>query len=67
MSVIPAGSIGPNRARCLDRLRRYPAIAALISAEAETGSPVALGGLSAARIPLTDEPAAARPPPAAGP
>jgi RNA polymerase sigma factor (sigma-70 family) len=36
---IPVGSIGPNRGRCLDQLRRDPAIAALISAEAEdTGS-----------------------------
>jgi RNA polymerase sigma factor (sigma-70 family) len=36
---IPVGSIGPNRGRCLDRLRRDPAIAALISAPAEnTGS-----------------------------
>jgi RNA polymerase sigma factor (sigma-70 family) len=32
---IPAGSIGPNRSRCLDRLRRDPAIAALINAAAE--------------------------------
>jgi RNA polymerase sigma factor (sigma-70 family) len=32
---IPMGSIGPTRGRCLDKLRRYPAIAALISAEAE--------------------------------
>jgi RNA polymerase sigma factor (sigma-70 family) len=31
---IPVGSIGPNRGRCLDRLRRDPAIAALISAAA---------------------------------
>jgi RNA polymerase sigma factor (sigma-70 family) len=31
---VPAGSIGPNRARCLDRLRRDPVIAALINAEA---------------------------------
>ena len=29
---IPVGSIGPNRGRCLDKLRRYPAIAALINA-----------------------------------
>lgn len=29
---IPVGSIGPNRARCLEKLRRYPAVAALISA-----------------------------------
>jgi DNA-directed RNA polymerase specialized sigma24 family protein len=31
---IPVGSIGPSRRRCLDRLRRHPAIAARISAEA---------------------------------
>ena len=30
---IPAGSIGPTRRRCLDKLRRHPAIAALINAE----------------------------------
>jgi len=30
---IPVGSIGPSRGRCLDRLRRHPAIAALIDAE----------------------------------
>jgi DNA-directed RNA polymerase specialized sigma24 family protein len=29
---ISVGSIGPTRSRCLDRLRRHPAIAALISA-----------------------------------
>jgi RNA polymerase sigma factor (sigma-70 family) len=29
---IPVGSIGPYRARCLDKLRRYPAVAALINA-----------------------------------
>jgi len=33
---IPVGSIGPIRARCLDKMRRHPAIAALINAEAET-------------------------------
>ena len=32
---IPAGSIEPNRGRCLDKLRRHPAIAALINAQAE--------------------------------
>ena len=32
---IPVGSIGPGRSRCLDRLRRDPAITALISAAAE--------------------------------
>ena len=31
---IPVGSIGPTRSRCLDRLRRHPAVAALINAEA---------------------------------
>jgi RNA polymerase sigma factor (sigma-70 family) len=29
---IPVGGIGPTRRRCLDKLRRHPAIAALISA-----------------------------------
>lgn len=33
---IAVGSIGPTRRRCLDELRRYPAIAALISTD--TGS-----------------------------
>jgi RNA polymerase sigma factor (sigma-70 family) len=32
---IPIGSIGPNRRRCPDKLRHHPAIAALISAEAQ--------------------------------
>ena len=35
---IPVGSIGPNRRRCLDKIRRHPAMAALISAE-EPGTP----------------------------
>jgi DNA-directed RNA polymerase specialized sigma24 family protein len=30
---IPVGSIGPSRSRCLARLRRHPAIAALTDAE----------------------------------
>ena len=30
---IAVGSIGPSRARCLEKLRRHPAIAALIDAE----------------------------------
>ena len=29
--AMPIGSIGPTRSRCLDRIRRYPAIAALIN------------------------------------
>lgn len=35
---ISIGSIGPNRRRCLDRLGRDPAIAALINAEAASTS-----------------------------
>ena len=30
---IPVGSIGPTRGRCLDKLRRHPAITALINAD----------------------------------
>jgi RNA polymerase sigma factor (sigma-70 family) len=30
---IPVGSIGPSRRRCVDRLRRYPAVAALINTD----------------------------------
>jgi RNA polymerase sigma factor (sigma-70 family) len=30
---IPVGNIGPTRHRCLDKLRRHPAIAALINAD----------------------------------
>ena len=30
---VPVGSIGPTRRRCLDKLRRYPAVAALISTD----------------------------------
>ena len=33
---IPAGSIGPTRSRCLDKLRRHPAIAALSNTETQT-------------------------------
>jgi RNA polymerase sigma factor (sigma-70 family) len=42
---IPIGSIGPTRRRCLDKLRRHPAIAALISAD---GSGPADRGMAAA-------------------
>jgi RNA polymerase sigma factor (sigma-70 family) len=38
MLGIPAGSIGPTRARCLDKLRRHPAIAALINPDAGTAA-----------------------------
>src|SRR5712691_6869129 len=33
---IPVGSIGPSRSRCLDKLRRHPAIAALIDADSHS-------------------------------
>ena len=36
---IPVGSIGPNRRRCLDKLRRDPALAALINAAEATQRP----------------------------
>jgi RNA polymerase sigma factor (sigma-70 family) len=37
---IPVGSIGPTRRRCLDKMRRHPAIAALINAEPGPPGPV---------------------------
>ena len=37
---LPVGSIGPSRSRCLDKLRRHPAIAALINADAQPGAVV---------------------------
>jgi RNA polymerase sigma factor (sigma-70 family) len=49
---IPAGSIGPNRGRCLDRLRRDPAIATLISAAAENPG----SGLPDKRLRSHDQP-----------
>ena len=36
---IPVGSIGPSRGRCLNKLRRHPAIAASIDTEANTTQP----------------------------
>jgi len=35
---IPVGSIGPNRRRCLDKLRRHPAFAALTDTETDTAA-----------------------------
>ena len=35
---IPVGSIEPSRRRCLARLRRHPAIAALVAADEATGA-----------------------------
>jgi DNA-directed RNA polymerase specialized sigma24 family protein len=37
---IPIGSIGPTRRRCLDRMRRHSAIAALSNAESGSLQPV---------------------------
>jgi len=34
---IPIGSIGPYRSRCLDKLRRHPAIASLINTPEAAG------------------------------
>jgi DNA-directed RNA polymerase specialized sigma24 family protein len=36
---IPLGSIGPSRGRCVEKLRRDPAVAALINAEDAAGRP----------------------------
>ena len=36
---IPIGSIGPTRRRCLDKMRRHPAIAALIGADPDRPAP----------------------------
>ena len=38
--AMPVGSIGPTRSRCLDRMRRYPAIAALINTTSYQPLPV---------------------------
>jgi len=40
---IPVGSIGPTRARCLDRLRHHPAIAALADTDSSTADDHAPG------------------------
>ena len=38
--AMPIGSIGPTRSRCLDRIRRYPAIAALMNPTPHSPRPV---------------------------
>ena len=38
MLGIASGTIGPNRSRCLDRLRRDPIFAALINADASSAT-----------------------------
>ena len=50
---IPVGSIGPTRGRCLERLRRHPAIAALIKADpSPVGGRIFLGPLDKYTNPL---------------
>jgi len=56
---IPVGSIGPRRARCLDKLRRDPAIAALLDPDAASSENRAAQASSdttmrISRQPLTD-------------
>ena len=38
--AMPIGSIGPTRSRCLDRIRHYPAIAALMNPTSYSPEPV---------------------------
>jgi hypothetical protein len=45
---IPVASIGPTRRRCLDKLRRHPAIAALINADTTAATDVHSRGSLAA-------------------
>ena len=40
---IPVGSIGPSRRRCLDKLRGYPAVAALINTDASSANEMTAG------------------------
>jgi hypothetical protein len=40
---IPVGSIGPTRRRCLDKLRRYPAVAALINTDTSSADEMTAG------------------------
>jgi RNA polymerase sigma factor (sigma-70 family) len=56
---IPVGSIGPTRSRYLDRMRRHPAIAALINAE--PGPPQSVSGSSARASARSSARASARP------
>jgi len=44
---IPVGSIGPTRRRCLDKLRRYPAVAALINTDTSSANEMKPGSLAA--------------------
>lgn len=46
---IPAGSIGPARSRCLQKLRRHPALAALIDAR-QTSADTQLPGQAAPTV-----------------
>ena len=40
---IPVGSIGPTRRRCLDKLRRYPTVAALINTDTSSANEMTAG------------------------
>ena len=50
---VPVGSIGPGRRRCLDKIRRHPAIAALINTDAVSQEVNSEGPPQAAELPLT--------------
>jgi RNA polymerase sigma factor (sigma-70 family) len=43
---VPVGSIGPTRRRCLEKLRRHPAVAALISAESSDAEDCGIAAVS---------------------
>jgi RNA polymerase sigma factor (sigma-70 family) len=43
---IPVGSIGPTRRRCLDKLRRYPTVAALINTDTSSANEMKPGSLA---------------------
>jgi len=49
---IPAGSIGPSRRHCLDKLRRHPAVTALINAGTEGPSVAVVTGCEVCVISL---------------
>jgi DNA-directed RNA polymerase specialized sigma24 family protein len=53
---IPLGSIGPSRGRCVEKLRRDPAVAALINAENAAWPPRCGGSLRAPSATETSAP-----------
>ena len=58
---IPIGSIGPTRRRCLDKLRRHPAVAALISAHAASAAGATVRAGSGTATTTTQARSSARP------